>query len=157
MALAPLSAGFQSLPPLLTTKLGPSGADSRVGRWACAHSRPLWVSPMNSPGSLGVSLTAASTPTGVFNQRFEALFPCPGTLGCSIYLATHLFLPVYLYANVGPPAPPASNSPGSPADALLQVLSSWLPISAPLQVWMNVSSLTPWLSDFHTVQFFWQF
>ena len=121
--------------------------------WACACSRPLWVSPMNSPVRLGVALAEASTPTGVFTQRFEALFPCPGTLGCSIYLATHLFLPVYLYANVGPPAPPASNSPGSPADALLQVLSSWLPISAPLQVWMNVSSLTPWLSDFHTVRF----
>ena len=31
MALAPLSAGFQSLPLLPTIKLGPSGADSRVG------------------------------------------------------------------------------------------------------------------------------
>ena len=31
MALAPLSAGFQSLPQLPTIKLGPSGADSRVG------------------------------------------------------------------------------------------------------------------------------
>ena len=31
MALAPLSAGFQSLPPLPTIKLGPSSADTRVG------------------------------------------------------------------------------------------------------------------------------
>ena len=31
MALAPLSAGFQSLPPLSTIKLGPSGADSQLG------------------------------------------------------------------------------------------------------------------------------
>ena len=31
MALAPLSAGFQSLPLLPTIKLGPSGADSRGG------------------------------------------------------------------------------------------------------------------------------
>ena len=31
MALAPLSAGFQSLPLLPTIKLGPSGAGSRVG------------------------------------------------------------------------------------------------------------------------------
>ena len=30
MALVPLSAGFQSLPPLLTGKLGLSGADSHV-------------------------------------------------------------------------------------------------------------------------------
>ena len=70
MALAPLSAGFQSLPPLLTTKLGPSGADSRVGRWACVCSRLLWVSPTNSPVRLGFSPAAASTPMGVFNQRF---------------------------------------------------------------------------------------
>ena len=31
MVPAPLSAGFQSLPLLPTIKLGPSGADSRVG------------------------------------------------------------------------------------------------------------------------------
>ena len=29
--LAPLSTSFQSLPPLPTHKLGPSGADSQVG------------------------------------------------------------------------------------------------------------------------------
>ena len=75
MAPAPLSACFQSLPLLPTIKLGPSGAASRVGGWACAHSRPLWVSPPNSPVRLGVSPAAASTPTGVFTQRFEAYFP----------------------------------------------------------------------------------
>ena len=31
MPLAPLSVGFQSLPPVPTIKLGPSGADSQVG------------------------------------------------------------------------------------------------------------------------------
>ena len=31
MLLALLSAGFQSLPPLPTIKLGPLGADSQVG------------------------------------------------------------------------------------------------------------------------------
>ena len=71
--------------------------------WACAHSRPLWVSSTNSPLRLGVSAAAASTPTGVFNQRFEALFSCPGTLGCAVYLAPQLFLPVYLHVNMGPP------------------------------------------------------
>ena len=43
--------------------------------WACARSRPLWVSPPTSPVRLGVSPAASPTPTGVFNQRFEALFP----------------------------------------------------------------------------------
>ena len=43
--------------------------------WVCVHSRTLWVSPTKSPMRLGVSPTAASTPTGFFSQRFEALFP----------------------------------------------------------------------------------
>ena len=94
MALAPLSAGFQSLPSLPTIKLGPSGADSRG--CACACSRPLWVSPTNSPVRLGVSPAAASTPTGVFNQSFEALFPRAGALGCMVCFAPSPFLPVYL-------------------------------------------------------------
>ena len=40
--------------------------------WACAHSRPLWVSPPTSPVRLGVSPAASPTPRGIFNQRFEA-------------------------------------------------------------------------------------
>ena len=72
---------------------------------------------------LGVSPAASSTPTGVFNQRLEALFPCAGALGCVVCLAPQLFLRVYLHASVGPP--------GLPAAALLCVLSAQLPISAP--------------------------
>ena len=49
--------------------------------WACARSRPLWVSPTTSPVRLGVSPAAAPTPMGFFNQRFEALFPRAGALG----------------------------------------------------------------------------
>ena len=41
---------------------------------------------------LGVS-PAASTPTGVFNQRFEALFPRAGTLGCVVCHLVHQLLP----------------------------------------------------------------
>ena len=65
MELAPLSAGFQSLPPLPTSKVGPSGAYF-LGGWACVRSRTLWVSLRNSLVRLGVSPTAA-TPTGVFS------------------------------------------------------------------------------------------
>ena len=54
--------------------------------WACAHSRPLWVSPTTSPVRLGVSPAAASTPTGVFTQRFEAFFRRAGPLGCAVCL-----------------------------------------------------------------------
>ena len=73
----------------------PSATHNQIGplwcwfpsRWACAHSRPLWVSPMTSPVRLGVSPAAAPTPRGVFNQRFEALFPRAGALGCAVCFA----------------------------------------------------------------------
>ena len=58
--------------------------------WACAHSRPLWVSPVTSPVRLGVSPAATLTPTGSFNQRSEALFlppPHAGALGCAVCFA----------------------------------------------------------------------
>ena len=57
--------------------------------WACAHSRPLWVSPTTSPVRLVVFPAAAPTPTGVFNQRFEALFPRAGALGCAVCFGPH--------------------------------------------------------------------
>ena len=158
MVLAPLSSGFQSLPPLPTIKLGPSGADSQVGGLVHAPSpcgslqRPL------SPVRLGVSPAAASTPTGVFNQRFEALFRRAGALGCVVCFAPPPFLPVYLCANVGPQGLLAAALP----DLFHNLPPHWLreplpchkfsPPGCPspplLPVWMNVS---PWLSDFHTV------
>ena len=65
---------FQSLHPLPTIKLGPSGADSLGGgEWACVPSRTLWVSPVNSPVRLGVSPTAA-TPTGFFQSEVLRLY-----------------------------------------------------------------------------------
>ena len=57
---------------------------------------------MNPPARLGVSPAAASTPTGVFNQRLEASFPSTGALGCVVYFAPLPFLLVYLCVNVGP-------------------------------------------------------
>ena len=69
----------------------------------------------------------------MFSVRgFEDLFPGAGTLGYAVCLAPQLFLPVYLYANVGPSSLPASTSPGPPATALSRVLSIHLPISTPL-------------------------
>ena len=138
--------------------------------WACARCRPLWVSPMNSPVRLGGSPAAASTPTGVFNQRFEALFPRAGALGCAVCFDPLLFLPVYLFANVGPQGLPATTLWGLPAAAWPSPLHNppprWfhlpppcskssppqLPISA-LPTSLDVSSLSPWLSDFRTARF----
>ena len=55
--------------------------------WACARPRPPWVSPTTSPMRLGVSPAAAPTPKGLFNQRFEALFPRAVGLGCAVCFA----------------------------------------------------------------------
>ena len=71
---------------------------------------------MNSPERLEVSPAAASTPTGVFNQRFDALFPCTGALCCEV-----CFAPCHSYwfiwcANAG--------TQGLPVAALLRVVSA---------------------------------
>ena len=126
MVLAPLFVGLQSLPLLPTIQLGPSCADSGVGGWACARSRSLWVSLRNCPVRLGVSPTAASTPTGVFNQRFEALFPQAGALGCLVCFAPPLFLPVYLCGNVGS----ASSCTAYPVHSTIRHLArvAWSPL-----------------------------
>ena len=139
-------------------------------RWACAHSRPLWVSPMNSPVRLEVSPIAAFT-TGVFNQRFEALFPCAGALGCAVCFAPPPFLSAYLRANVGQQGLSATTLWGLLAAAWPAPFHNPPPrgvrqpppfcessppccLSLPLlPVWMNVSCLSPWLLDFHTVWF----
>ena len=72
---------------------------------------------MNSPVSLGASPAAASTPTGVFNQRFEPLFSGAGALGCVVCFAPLLFLLVYLFATVGPQGLPATTLWGLPVAA----------------------------------------
>ena len=102
-----------------------------------------------SPVRLGVSPAAASTPTGVFNQRFEALFPCFGALVCPVCFTPPPFLQVYLCANVGPQGLPATTLWGLLAAAWPAPFHNppprwvrqpprcresslpWLPISAP--------------------------
>ena len=46
--------------------------------------------------------SAAPTPTGAFNQRFEALFARTGALGYAVCFAPPPFLSVYLCVSVGP-------------------------------------------------------
>ena len=78
--------GISVTPSVTHNQIGPRWCWFPSG-WACAHSRPLWVSPTTSPVRLGVSPAAAPTPTGVFSQGFEALFPCAGALGCTVCFA----------------------------------------------------------------------
>ena len=148
--------------------------------WACAHSRPLLVSPTTSPVRLGVSPAAAPTPTGVFSQRFEALFPRAGALGYTVSFArvwgrwvlpTTLPAPlsttlspalsVYLCANVGRqgllvvrlPAPFVPHSASlSPATAT-GVLSTPVPVSAPPTGLDECLFCISLVSDFLAVRF----
>ena len=79
---------------------------------------------------LGVSPADPPTPTGVFNQWFEALFPRAGTLGCTVCHLVHQLLPRRPAAAL--PTPLHNPHPGLPATALLRVLSAQLPGSTPL-------------------------
>ena len=99
---------------------------------------------MNSPVRLGVSPATASTPMGVFNQQFEALFPQAGALGCAVCFAPPPFLPVYLCANVG--------LQGLPATTLWGLLAAaWpAPFHNPPPCWVRQlppchESSPPWL------------
>ena len=133
---------FSSLPAFSHFLCYPIANWAQVG--GLVNYRTLWVSPANSPVRLGVS-PAATTPTGLHSHRFWGfLFQCwnPGFRG--------------------PPRSPAvppglSTSKCGITQSIPCHVSSppWLPISALLPVWMNVS-LNPWLSDFH-ISIFWQF
>ena len=128
------SSLFQILVTSLAThkQIGPFWCWFLSG-WACAHSRPLWVSSTNSPVRLGVSPAAASTPTGVSSQRFEALFPSVGTLGCAVFHRVHQLLSCR-----------ESSLPSCPSSPLLPV-------------WMNVSFLSFLVVGFPYSSIFCQF
>ena len=84
MPLVQLSAGFQSLPQLPTSKLGSSGADSQVGGFVyiLGPCRSLqWTVLWSWEFSL-----SGSTPTDVFSQRFWGFISLhwnPGLRGLS--------------------------------------------------------------------------
>ena len=161
MAFTPLSARFQSLLPLPTIKLGPSSADFRVG--GLVHA----LDPCGSlqwPLLWGWEfLLLLLQPPWVFSIIVLRLyFPHGGALGCVVIFAPVPFLPVYICVNVGPQSLLAAAWPAlfhnPPPHWVLhpQRCREFSLLHCPslplLQVWMNVSSLSPWLLDFHTVQ-----
>ena len=142
MPLAQLSACLQSLPPLLTSKLDLSSADSQVGGFV------YLLGPCECSNGLSCETVGFSH--------------CPNPHKCFQSQVLRLYFPA-LELWVVP-------------SVLLPSCSSWFihmriwdcrvcqllpccnssPIRCPspslLPVWMNISSLIPWLSDFHTVQ-----
>ena len=131
---------FSVTPSTFHNQIGPFWCCLLSG-WACACPRPLWVSPVNSPVRLGVSPTAASTPRGVFNQRFEALFLHAGTLGCAV---CHLIFQLLPHRPAAALPTLLHNLPPCWVHQPLPCCDSSLPNcpSPPLlPVWMNVYSL----------------
>ena len=127
-----------------------SGADSWVGGfvyilgpWGSLQQTLLW----------GWEFLPPLQPPQVFTARgFEALFPHAVTLGWKVCLTPQLFLPVNPHTSVGPPASASPTGSSSHCLATHPFCPS-CPSLPLLPVWMNVSSLPPWLSDFHTVWF----
>ena len=118
----------------------------------CVHSRTLWVPPMSSPVRLGVSPDTA-TPHRFFQSEVLSLyFPTlePWVVQ-SVSLPSHSswFTRTQMWdlLVLQPPPRLVCQLPPCCESSPPSYLS--LPL---LPVWMNVSSLTPWLSDFHTVQ-----
>ena len=105
---------------------------------------------------LGVSPAAAPTPTDVFTQRFEALFPCAGALGyvvrfaplCSSQLSVReCGAAGSASGQTACPVCPTLRQSRSPVSVLPQQRKSsppWLPSPPLLPVWMNVYFLSPW-------------
>ena len=128
------------------------------GGWVCVRSSPLWVSPMNSPVRLGVSPAAPSTPNSVFNQRFDALFPPCWSPGLHGLLHSPANPPSLSMCKCGATGS-ASCSLACPIPQSATLLADChqssppqLPICAP-PTGLDECSLSPWLSDFHTVRF----
>ena len=119
----------------------------------CEPFRTLWVSPTNCPVRLGVSLTT-STPT-CFYRDFEVLFPCAGKPWLHGLSRSPVVPPGLSAYKCGT----TSSTSHHLAYPVLQLPSChesslpYFPFPPLLPVWINVSSLSPWLSDFHTVHF----
>ena len=122
-------------------------------KWALLVLIPMWVGLCTfwDPSSLSSEFSCEAgsfsrcclEPQGVFNQRFEVLFPCAGTLELRSLFRSP-FVPPGLSASECGIIGSTGHHLASPPSCVS------LPL---LLVWMNVSSLTPWLSDFHIVQF----
>ena len=110
---------------------------------------------MNSPVRLGVS-PAPSTSTGFYQQRFWGFTsPCwnPGLHCLSPSPVVPPSLSTCKCGTTWSTSHPLTH-PGPLAARLATLSLHPVCLSLPLlPVWMNVSSLTPWLLDFHTVWF----
>ena len=106
---------------------------------------------MNSPVRLGVSPAAASTPQVFSLSGLRIYFPTLELLvGRSVTQSTSCCLASQTSSHNPPPLWVCQPPPRCPTVSPLHPGCLSPPL---LLVWVNVSSLSPWLSDFHTVRF----
>ena len=148
MLLAQLSAGFQLLPLLPTSKLGSSGADSWVDGFVYI---PVCLSNELSceAGSFSCRLNPHRfLQSEVLRLYFTTLEPWV-TWSVLLHSYSSQFIHTQMWdcllCQLLPR--PVCQPPPCCESSLPGFLT--LPL---LPVWINVSSLIPWLSDFHTVQ-----
>ena len=153
LLLAQLSARFQLLPLLLTSKLGPSGADSQVGGFVCILGL---VGLSNELSCEAGSFSCHLNPPRFFQSEVLRLyFPTlKPWVSKSVLLqsCSSQFICTQMWDRwVRQPL----RRPHRPSSSCLATnpLCPSCPSLPLLPVWMNVSSLTPWLSDFRTVGF----
>ena len=133
--LARLSAGFHSLPPLLMSILGPSGADSWVGGFVCLLGA-CWSLQQTLPWGWEFLPLPPQLPQ-MFSEALRLNFPVlePWVAqSVSIPSCSSQFICMWMWDHSVPNLPPCwvCQLPlGPPATALPWVLSTWLPISAP--------------------------
>ena len=117
MLIVQLLAGFQSLPTLLTSKLGPSGADSQVGGFVCI----LGLVGLSNELSCEAGCFSCCCNTHRFLKpevlRLYFLLQEPWVVWLSRSLVV---LPGYPHTNVGPPSPPAAALPCCPLYSFYQ-------------------------------------
>ena len=146
---------FQSLLPLPVCNWNPSsccpGGESQSG-WDCIHLSPC--GPLKQTLLRNWQFLPLPQPPLVFTARsYGALSPGVGTLGCMIWPGAGITGSQGVPPDIYPPGLPILPLP-PPLHATPCLLAS-LPISTSLPLHqMNVASLNPWLSDFHTAHFF---
>ena len=159
MAPALLSAGFQSLSPLPTIKLGPSGADSLVrglvyivgpvglsnepsceaGSFSCCCLNPPWVFSLRGLRLYFPMLEPwVARPTSLPHHSSQFIYA--RKWGCRVYRCC-----------TACPVCSTIRHLSVSGRVALSPLHPSCPSLSLLPVWMNVSSLSPWLSNFHTV------
>ena len=162
MALAQLSTGFQSLPPIPTSKVGSSGADCQVGGLVYVLGP---CGSLQQPLLWGwESLLLLPQPPWAFSIRglrlyFPELAPwfarsalLPTSLTALLSATLSPALSVYLCANVGPqgllvlrlPVQLVPHSASLGSATATRVLSTPVPVSPHPPAWMNVYFLFPW-------------